>query len=103
MPEPKDPGAPLPFDHRLVRALDHPVRATFLRLIAERDTLTPAQATALIDDQAVGLARVVYHARVLHGLGLIEAAGEADPKKGVPFRVTSTGADALLALGISPS
>lgn len=103
MPESQDRGSPPPFDHRLVRALDHPVRATFLRLLAERDTLSPAQATALIDDAAIPLANVVYHARVLHGLGLIEAAGEPDPRMGVPFRVTSTGAEALVALGISPS
>jgi DNA-binding transcriptional ArsR family regulator len=94
---------PPPFDHRLVRALDHPVRASFLRLLAERETLTPAQATELIGDESVSLANVVYHVRVLHGLGLIEATEEPDPRQSAPFRVTPNGGDALVALGISPS
>ena len=32
------------FDHRLVKVLEHPVRSGFLKLLAERSHVTPAEA-----------------------------------------------------------
>jgi Helix-turn-helix domain len=89
------------FDHRMVKALDHPVRAGFLRVLADRDTLTPAEALAAMDDDKLSLSNVAYHARVLNLFELVEPAGETTDK-GVSFRATPAGVLALAAIGLPP-
>jgi hypothetical protein len=88
-----------PYDHRLVKALEHPLRADFLRLLAKRRILSARQALPLIDG-GTDLDRLVYQTRLLVELGLIEPAGEPDPRIGVPFRLTSEGRRAVVALGV---
>lgn len=88
-------------DPRLVRALDHPVRAAFLRLLTERDALGLPEALELLDGQEVALSRLAYHVRLLDRLELVEPIAGAGPAGRVPFRTTSTGEAALAALGLS--
>lgn len=95
------PNRPPEFEHRLVRVLDHPVRIGFLKLLAGRDTLSPSEARDRLEDRPL-LSKVTYHARVLEHFGLIEAAGQPDPDRGVPFRPTATGQLALVTLGHLP-
>lgn len=91
------------FEYRLVKVLEHPLRIDFLRQLAERDTLSPAEALANLDESSpVPLSKATYHARVLDQFGLVEAAGQPDPDRGVPFRVTTQGEFALAALGYMP-
>lgn len=90
------------FEPRLVRALDHPVRARFLKLLADREAITPVEALPLLGLDGLNLSNVAYHARVLELLELVEPAGELTGKDGLPFRTTSKGEAALLALGLSP-
>lgn len=87
------------FDHRLVKALGHPVRCGFLRLLAERSQLTPAVALADLQEEGLLLSMVAYHARVLNHHGLVEAMGQPDPERGLSFRTTPAGEVALVALG----
>jgi len=87
-------------DQRLVRALDHPVRVAFLKLLAERGSVGAPEAFASIDDNDVALSNVAYHAWVLEHLGLIEPADDTGPD-GIRFRATSKGEMALMALGFS--
>jgi hypothetical protein len=89
------------FEYRLVKLLDHPVRVGFLKLLAGRETLSPAEAREQLGDDLL-LSHVTYHARVLEHFGLIEAAGQPDPVRGVPFRPTTAGQFAMVALGQSP-
>lgn len=89
------------FEYRLAKVLDHPVRIGFLKLLAGRDTLSPTEARNHLEDDPL-LSKVNYHARVLEHFGLIEAAGQPDPVRGVPFRPTPTGQFALVALGHLP-
>jgi len=49
------------------------------------------------------LDKLAYQTRVLADFGLIEPAGEPDPQRGLPFRLTTNGRRALVALGVSPS
>lgn len=88
------------FEPRLVRALDHPVRARFLKLLADREAVTPVEALPLLDLDGLKLSNVAYHARVLELLELVEPAGETTEMGGPPFRTTSKGEAALLALGL---
>ena len=90
------------FEPRLVRALDHPVRARFLKLLADREALSPVEALPLLDFDGLKLANVAYHARVLELLELVEPDGQTSDIGGPPFRTTSKGDAALLALGIPP-
>ncbi|HET7417336.1 MAG TPA: hypothetical protein VFJ61_06910 [Solirubrobacterales bacterium] len=90
------------FDHRLVKALDHPIRVRFLELLAEHDALSPAEALPLLRIPATTLARVTYHVHVLHGFELVEAEEPEMPNGGVPFRATLKGEAALAALGVMP-
>ncbi len=90
------------YDHRLVEALENPIRADFLRLLAKRRILSAPQALPLMTTEA-NLNKLAYQTWVLADLGLIEPAGEPDPQRGLPFRLTSNGRRALVALGISPS
>lgn len=90
------------FEPRLVRALDHPVRARFLKLLADREAVTPAEALPLLDLDGLKLSSVAYHARVLELLELVEPHGSTNEMGGVPFRTTSKGEAALLALGLPP-
>jgi DNA-binding transcriptional ArsR family regulator len=87
---------------RLVRALDHPVRARFLKLLADREEITPVEALPLLDLDGLKLSNVAYHARVLELLELVEPAGGLSDKGGLPLRTTPKGNDALLALGLFP-
>jgi hypothetical protein len=87
---------------RLVRALDHPVRARFLKLLANREAVSPVEALPLLDLDGLKLSNVAYHARVLELLELVEPTENRSDKGGAPFRTTSKGEDALLALGLSP-
>lgn len=89
------------FDHRLVKVLEHPIRIGFLKLLGERDTLSPTEALELLQEGDLMLSRLTYHVRVLDQFGLVEAAGQPDPEHGLPFRVTPDGEFALLALGYS--
>lgn len=91
------------FDHRLVKVLEHPVRSEFLKLLAERSHLTPAEALAQLEGENLLLSTVTYHARVLHHYGLVEAMGQPDPERGLPFRTTPAGEIALVALGYMAS
>lgn len=86
------------YDHRLVKALEHPLRADFLRLLARRRTLSPRQALPLLEN-GTDLDKLVYQTRLLVELGLIEPANDPDPQSGVPFRLTGEGRRAVLALG----
>ena len=87
---------------RLVRALDHPVRARFLKLLADREEITPVEALPLLDLDGIKLSNVAYHARVLELLELVEPAEDRSDHGGHPFRTTPKGEDALLALGLFP-
>ena len=90
------------FEPRLVRALDHPVRARFLRLLAEREAISPAEALPLMELEELSLSNVAYHARVLDQFELVEATGEPGSNGGASFRVTSKGETALAVLGLPP-
>jgi hypothetical protein len=100
MPQPpsRDDG-PAP-DQRLVRALDHPLRVGFLRLLAGREALTPREAVGFLNGGEVALSSLAYHVRLLAQLELVEPAGKLDPAGAVPFRTTSKGNVALAVLGI---
>jgi hypothetical protein len=100
-PDKEGRGDALVFDHRLVKALDNPVRAGFLRLLAERGTLAAREAIDLLEPAGLILSNVVYHVRVLNRYELIEPAGSADLERGQPFRATPKGESALAALGFT--
>ena len=102
MVQPPDKDGFPALDQRVVRALDHPVRAAYLKLLAARDSLSPAAALPLLRQDGLALSNVVYHARVLDQVELIEPTGEPEPNGGVPFRTTSRGQAALAALGLPP-
>jgi hypothetical protein len=90
------------FEPRLTRALDHPVRARFLRLLAAREAVSPVEALPLLDLDGLKLSNVAYHARVLELLELVEPDGGTSELGGVFFRTTSKGEAALQALGLPP-
>jgi hypothetical protein len=94
--------ADMSFEPRLVRALDHPVRARFMRLLAERETLSPPEALPLLDLGDLPLSNVAYHVRVLDLFELVETTGEPEPTGGASFRVTPKGVTALAAIGFPP-
>jgi hypothetical protein len=98
---PDDPNHTPKFDHRLVRALDHPVRVGFLRMLAERPTLTVGEASTLLGQPGLPLSNLTYHVRVLTLFEFIQPAAKADAEKGLAFRATSRGEEALAALGLS--
>jgi len=98
--QPSDRDRSAEFDHRLVKALAHPVRADFLRLLGERSHLSAVEALGIRDSE-LNVGQVVYHARVLADLELIEPVGEPDPRRGLPYGLTASGRHALLALGVS--
>jgi Helix-turn-helix domain len=95
---PSDKG----FEPRLARALDHPVRARFMTLLAERETLSPLTAQPLLGLGDIPLGNLTYHVRVLDYFGLVEPAGELDPEQGLAFRATPEGEAAVIALGFPP-
>lgn len=90
------------YDHLLVEALENPIRADFLRLLAKRRILSAPQALPLMDTES-DLDKLAYQTRVLVDFGLIEPAGEPDPQHGLPFRLTASGRLALVALGVPSS
>jgi len=85
--------------HRLARALDHPVRAGFLRLLATRRALSPSEALPLLDRAELALANLAYHVGVLDRLELVEPIGAPEPRGGRRFQPTGKGQAALQALG----
>ncbi|HET8813640.1 MAG TPA: hypothetical protein VFM51_01635 [Solirubrobacterales bacterium] len=94
-PEGNDDAMP---DQHLVRALDHPVRVAFLKLLAERGSIGAPEALSSLDMDDIALGNVAYHAWVLEHLELIETAEDTGPW-GTRFRATSKGELALMALG----
>jgi hypothetical protein len=100
--QPADRDRSAEYDHRLVKALEHPLRADFLRLLAKRRILSAPQALPLMDTEA-DLDKLAYQTRLLADFGLIEPAGEPDPRHGLPFRLTTSGRQALVALGVPSS
>jgi hypothetical protein len=90
------------FEPRLTKALDHPVRARFLRLLAGREAVSPVEALPLLDLDGLKLSNVAYHARVLELLELVEPDGGTNEMGGVFFRTTSKGEAVLQALGLPP-
>ena len=98
MPPPSDKG----FEPRLARALDHPIRARFLKLLAERETLSPLEAQPLFASSNLPLSNLTYHVRVLDYFGLVEPTGDPKPGGGLAFRATPEGEAAVVALGFPP-
>lgn len=98
MPQPPERNPDAASNQQLVRALDHPVRVAFLKLLGERGNVSPLEALPLLDDGELALGNLVYHVWVLELLELIEPAAEPGPT-GTPFRTTSKGETALMALG----
>lgn len=96
---PPDRDKPAALDQRLVRALDHPVRVKFLKLLADREKLSPAAALPLLEMSGVTLGNLTYHARVLDLIELIEPTDEPTPHGGAFFRATSKGELAIAVLG----
>lgn len=90
------------FDHRMAKLLEHPVRIGFLKLLAERSQVSPVEALAHLQGENLLLSMVTYHVRVLHHFGLVEATGQPDPERGLPFRTTPAGEIALARLGYLP-
>jgi hypothetical protein len=88
-------------DPRLAQALDHPVRAGFLRLLARHRVLSPSEALPHLDHDRLALGNVVYHVRVLDRLELVEPAGDEEPSRGYRFRPTTKGKLAISSLGLS--
>lgn len=99
MPTPPDETDGSSLDPKLVRALDHPIRVTFLRLLTDRETIAPVEALPLLGKKGPALGNVAYHAGVLEHLGMIEATGSPNPNGGPTYRATPKGESALLALG----
>lgn len=96
---PEKDSSPAP-DQGLVRALDHPIRVAFLKLLAKRETITPEDALPLLSRESPALGNIAYHAGVLEHLELIETTGESNHRGGPIFRATPKGEDALTALGL---
>jgi DNA-binding transcriptional ArsR family regulator len=94
-----DGDKPAALDQRLVRALDHPVRVKFLKLLAERESLSPEAALPLLESSEVALGNLTYHARVLDQIDLIEPTEEPTQHGGASFRATSKGELAIAVLG----
>lgn len=92
-----------PFDHRLLKALDNPVRVRLLELLAEHGSLTPGEALPLLQNPAVMLSHLTYHLRVLHQFRLIGPAGKRTPGGAISYRTTRRGETALTVLGVAPS
>lgn len=96
-PADRDKGAAL--DPRLVKALEHPIRARFLSLLADHGSLSAPEALSHLG-KSPKLANLVYNVWVLADLDLIEPDGERKPRQGQPYRVTPRGKQALAAMGI---
>lgn len=79
-------------------ALQHPIRIALLRLLADHDSLSPAEAVDLLDVEPIGLSNVAYHTRVLQDLQMVEPAGELDSNRGAPYRATPAGVRALASV-----
>lgn len=94
-----DGDKPAALDQRLVRALDHPVRVKFLKLLADRESLSPVTALPLLELDGVALGNLTYHVRVLDQIDLVEPSGEPNEHGGASFRATSKGELALAVLG----
>lgn len=96
-----DGEIPAALDQRLVRALEHPVRVSFLKLLANKESLSPVEALPRMDRGDLALSNVVYHVRVLNQVELVEPTGEPDQAGTTSFRATAKGETALTALGLS--
>lgn len=100
MDRPPDRDHPA-YDHKLVEALEHPIRAALLGLMAKRGPLSAAEALPLIDGDA-DLEKVVYQVRTLADAAFIEPTGDNDPGGGLRFQLTESGRQATAALGLAP-
>lgn len=89
-------------DQQLVRALNHPLRVSLLKFLAERNTICVSDALSQLNPDEVPLSTVAYHAWVLEHLGLIEPTGETGETGSPLFRATHKGEAALMALGFPP-
>ena len=99
VPTPHDETDGSSLNPRLVRALDHPIRVTFLKLLTDRETITPVEALSLLSEKGPALSNVAYHAGVLEYLEMVEATGDQNPSGGPTYRATPKGEAALMALG----
>jgi Helix-turn-helix domain len=100
MVQPPDGEMPAALSHRLVRALEHPVRVKFLALLTSEDKLSPAEALPLLNQGELALSNVTYHARVLDQFELVEPTEAPGLNGRTTFRVTPKGETALAALGL---
>lgn len=91
-------------DGRLTHAATHPFRVRFLRLLADRTSLTSGEALREIEQGGgrATLSEVGYHVRVLERLGAVEVASPATRERGISFRVTDIGELLMLAIGAAP-
>jgi hypothetical protein len=101
MGQPADRDRSPAYDHKLVAALDNPIRAGLLRLLAKRGPLSASESQSLLEVNA-GLDKVAYQAWLLADAQLIEAIGDKDPRGGPRFGLTESGRRAAAALGHSP-
>jgi DNA-binding transcriptional ArsR family regulator len=65
-------------DNDLLLALRHPLRRRILRLMADREAISPLELARLLDRP---LSNVAYHVRVLADCGAVTLVGTA-PKRG---------------------
>ncbi len=90
-------------DGRLAQAVSHPLRVKFLRLLANRESLSLEEALQGIDEGGeVALSQVGYHVSVLQRFGVVELASRPTRERGASFRPTETGELLMLALGAAP-
>lgn len=102
------PPNPLPRGHRHIQATAHHLRVGLLEALAQRRSVTTAQALKLLKERdrrsgnaGLTLARVSYHVRVLEREGLVEAIGPPGFKSGPPFEPTEKGVEVMTAIGLS--
>ncbi|MGE5335916.1 MAG: hypothetical protein ACM3JL_00650 [Nitrososphaerota archaeon] len=87
-------------DHRLVHAVAQPLRADLLRLLAERGPLSAPEAHALLQSGAE-LDRLVYQARILADLGLVESTESRDHGRAPTLSLTAAGRTAAALIGVA--
>ena len=94
-------------NHKLVKLLAHPVRASLLGLFAEHETVTPRQALDLLElerrssDEQLTPAQVNYHVRLLADAELVVAA-DLPAAGGVSlYRATDKGVEVMAMIGLA--
>jgi DNA-binding MarR family transcriptional regulator len=87
-------------DPRLMAAVSHPVRADFLRLLAEHKELSPLAAQKRLGEKhKVTLSQLTYHVGMLERSNLIESTGERAAAGGLQLIATAKGEDAMAVIG----